>query len=131
MCFVSRSVTRKVFDYNAYIEGRRKGLYVVIYHDVTDETDQIPENNTAVTEGALSVYNVIDAPSPDLEITDVPSVQDRTLLVNDSAISSVYIPVFWVETISIYIPPERPYPNAVPIVPLTKAAQLYCRGAPL
>jgi hypothetical protein len=37
MCYTSQQVLRKEFDYSAYIQGRLRGEYVVIYHTVVDE----------------------------------------------------------------------------------------------
>jgi hypothetical protein len=42
MCYPSQQVIRKEFDYNAYIQGRLRGEYVVIYHTVVDESVGAP-----------------------------------------------------------------------------------------
>jgi hypothetical protein len=44
MCYASQQVLRKDFDYNAYIQGRLRGEYVVIYHTVVEEpVSALPE----------------------------------------------------------------------------------------
>jgi hypothetical protein len=49
MCYASQQVLRKEFDYNAYIQGRLRGEYVVIYHTVVNEpVSALPE---AVIDG--------------------------------------------------------------------------------
>jgi hypothetical protein len=45
MCYASQQVIRKEFDYNAYIAGRLRGEYVVIYNTITEEADTVlPED---------------------------------------------------------------------------------------
>jgi hypothetical protein len=47
MCYASQQVIRKEFDYNAYIAGRLRGEYVVIYNTITEEADTVlPEDTT-------------------------------------------------------------------------------------
>jgi hypothetical protein len=45
MCYASQQVIRKEFDYNAYIAGRLRGEYVVIYNTLTEEPPTVlPED---------------------------------------------------------------------------------------
>jgi hypothetical protein len=47
MCYASQQVLRKELDYNAYIQGRLRGEYVVIYLTVVDEpVSTTPEEKT-------------------------------------------------------------------------------------
>jgi hypothetical protein len=64
MCTIQNP--KKRFDYNAYIQGRLIGKYVVIYHDEVDEasTQDTIENPDAPTEDTevIAVLPRIDNP---------------------------------------------------------------------
>jgi hypothetical protein len=48
MCYASQQVIRKEFDYNAYIAGRLRGEYVVIYNTITEgAATALPEDITS------------------------------------------------------------------------------------
>jgi len=46
MCYASQQVIRKEFDYNAYIAGRLRGEYVVIYNTITQKADTLLHEDT-------------------------------------------------------------------------------------
>jgi hypothetical protein len=70
MCTLQKP--KKRFDYEAYIQGRLVGKYVVIYHDEIDETftQDINENP--------------DLPSGDAEVITILSVDSRLVTVERS-----------------------------------------------
>lgn len=55
MCTIQKP--KKRFDYDAYIQGRLIGKYVVIYYDeITDiPEDEVPENNTILAPQPIAI----------------------------------------------------------------------------
>ena len=113
MCYASQPVTRKVFDYNAYIQGRLRGEYVVIYHTVVAEPEGIP------ADIQLDIKDVL-----------IPDIQDMSAISNVLTESKTLISIIWTETTPRGVPTGYYcYDNRNPIPP-TKIISSNCRGAP-
>ncbi|KGO87850.1 hypothetical protein Q765_05025 [Flavobacterium rivuli WB 3.3-2 = DSM 21788] len=111
MCYASQPVTRKVFDYNAYIQGRLRGEYVVIYHTVVEEPEDV-------------------ASDIQLDITDMPTfdIQQTTVIPIISFSNNIHSDLIWATTISRDIFSDYYYTTNLTL-PI-KATSINCRGAP-
>lgn len=117
MCYASQQVIRKVFDYNAYIQGRLRGEYVVIYHTVVEKPEEIP----ADIQLCLTAVRVINT---------TPYAQDSTVIFNTR---------FKIKTFTIYnLTGTTIYNTAVDYycygrvnpIQFDKTIAANCRGAP-
>lgn len=113
MCYASQQVKRKVFDYNAYIQGRLKGEYVVIYHSVDEVPEEIP----------------IDVET-DIKAVPIYDVQDTTIVSIISFSNNMAFDIIWATTISCDVFTDYYYNDTTNGIALTKATLIYCRGAP-
>jgi hypothetical protein len=59
MCYASQQVIRQEFDYNAYIAGRLRGEYVVIYNTITEEAATVSPEDTISKELIYVQENII------------------------------------------------------------------------
>jgi hypothetical protein len=90
MCYASQQVIRKEFDYNAYIAGRLRGEYVVIYNTITEEAATVSPEDTISKELIYVQENIIsDLPDnlflrPVTEFTECRTGSKLTLFGHDS-----------------------------------------------
>jgi hypothetical protein len=89
MCYASQQVIRKEFDYNAYIAGRLRGEYVVIYNTITEEpATALPEDTTSKELIYVQENIISDLPDnlflfPVTEITECRTRSKLTLFGRD------------------------------------------------
>jgi len=117
MCYAPQPVTRKVFDYNAYIQGRLRGEYVVIYHTVVEEPEEI---------NADIHVDIAVVPVPDTK----PDIQDRVAISNALPESKTLPSLIWKSTISCSVTIVYYYYDALHLIPFNKTTSANCRGAP-
>jgi hypothetical protein len=114
MCYASQQVIRKEFDYNAYIAGRLKGEYVVIYNTITEEAAIALPEDTAGKELICVQENK--------DISDLPDslfLRPVTKITECSAGSRSF------NTHSAHL-----YSGKKPNNKFTKTTSVNCRGAP-
>jgi hypothetical protein len=115
MCYASQQVIRKEFDYNAYIAGRLRGEYVVIYNTITEEPGTVSPGDTAGTELIYVQEDIIPDSTDNLflrpvtEITECHTGSKLTLFGHDSL---------------------HLYSRTKPLNMFTKTTSANCRGAP-
>jgi len=115
MCYASQQIRRKVFDYNAYIQGRLRGEYVVIYHTVVEEPKEVP---------ADILVDITIVPVPDT----IADIHDRVVIFNALKESKTLPSLIWKSTISCSVPIGYYYSiNPMLFNNITSAN---CRGAP-
>ena len=116
MCYASQQIRRKVFDYNAYIQGRLRGEYVVIYHTVREEPKEVP---------ADILVDITIVPVPDT----IADIHDRVVIFNALKESKTLPSLIWKSTISCSVPIVYYY-DALHLIPFNKTTSANCRGAP-
>jgi hypothetical protein len=116
MCYASQQVIRKEFDYNAYIAGRLRGEYVVIYHTITDGPATVsPEDSSG--EELICVQENDDIPDSPINMSP-SSVTDIT-----ECRAGIMRPSLNTDSVHFYSGSKSP--NT-----FTKATFANCRGAP-
>jgi hypothetical protein len=114
MCYASQQVLRKEFDYNAYIQGRLRGEYVVIYHTVVDKP---------VSASSEEIVNEELLPDSDkISVIIIPSASLHSL--------TAFGGVATVPTASFNLFQNRLAANLRGLNVLNTATCANCRGAP-
>jgi len=117
MCYASLQVIRKVFDYDAYIQGRLRGEYVVIYNTIIEEAQQI----TAHVQQDVAVTSVNDT----LPIVPKPALSLPVLFKDNTDASIVCTTTAFGNMLT-----GNRYFESVNRPPFHKTKAANCRGAP-
>jgi hypothetical protein len=116
MCYASQQVIRKEFDYNAYIEGRLRGEYVVIYNTITEEAATVLPEDT-VSKELIRVQ----------ENKDIFHLPDNLFLQSTTEITECRTGIS-IASFNRYSP--QLYSGTKPPNTFIKATSANCRGAP-
>jgi hypothetical protein len=115
MCYASQQVIRKEFDYNAYIAGRLKGEYVVIYHTKTEEPATVSSEDNISKELIFVQENII---------FDLP---DNLFLLHVTEVTECHtgskLTLFGRDSLHLYS-------RTKPLNKFAFASSANCRGAP-
>jgi len=86
MCTIQKP--KKRFDYDAYIQGRLIGKYVVIYHD---EIPEEPEIKASDVEGLQHLSQPLIAILPDDDVQELSEINVFEVMLNQSHLKAAII----------------------------------------